>query len=81
VKSSILAAIGAQLLSGVAAGAEIKVLSTQAPEQAYRELAPLFERSSGHKVTTIFTGTLDAKKRIAAGSSTSSSWRHRRSRR
>jgi molybdate transport system substrate-binding protein len=69
MKSIILAAVGAQLVSGVAAAVEIKVLSTQAPEQAYRELAPLFERSSGHKVTTVFTGTLDAKKRLAAGES------------
>jgi molybdate transport system substrate-binding protein len=52
---------------GVASAAEITVLSTQATEQAYRELLPQFEQASGHKVTTTFTGTLDAKKRIAAG--------------
>ncbi len=28
---------------------------------------PQFEQASGHKVTTIFTGTLDANKRLAAG--------------
>ena len=28
---------------------------------------PQFEKATGHKVTTIFTGTLDAQKRIAAG--------------
>src|SRR5260221_7054453 len=61
------AAAGALLLSSVASAAEIKVLSTQATEQAYRELVPQFERASGHKVTTIFTGTLDADKRLAAG--------------
>ena len=58
--------VAAALLPGAA---EIKVLSTQATEQAYRELAPQFERASGHKVTTIFTGTLDVQKRIAAGES------------
>jgi len=47
--------------------AEIKVLSTQATEQSYRELVPQFEKATGHKVTTIFTGTLDADKRLAAG--------------
>jgi molybdate transport system substrate-binding protein len=68
MKSSIVfAAMTALLLPGVAGAAEIKVLSTQAPEEAYRELVPQFEKASGHKVTTIFTGTLDVQKRIAAG--------------
>ena len=61
--------MAAVLLPGAAGAAEIKVLSTQATEQAYRELAPQFEQASGHKVTTIFTGTLDVQKRIAAGES------------
>jgi len=63
----IAAALSVLLLSSVASAAEIKVLSTQATEQAYRELVPRFERATGHKVTTIFTGTLDADKRLAAG--------------
>jgi molybdate transport system substrate-binding protein len=63
----IAAALSVLLLSSVASAAEIKVLSTQATEQAYRELVPQFERATGHKVTTIFTGTLDADKRLAAG--------------
>src|SRR5262245_62678743 len=49
--------------------AEIKVLSTQATEEAYRELVPQFEKASGHKVTTVFTGTLAAQKRLADGES------------
>ena len=49
--------------------AEIKVLSTQATEESYKELVPQFEKATGHKVTTIFTGTLDANKRLAAGES------------
>src|SRR6185295_10758516 len=63
----VVAALGALLLSTAAYAAEIKVLSTQAVEGAYRELVPQFEKASGHKVITIFTGTLDAQKRIAAG--------------
>jgi molybdate transport system substrate-binding protein len=55
------------MVSGTLNAAEIKVLSTQATEQSYRELVPQFEKETGHKVTTIFTGTLDVKKRIAAG--------------
>jgi molybdate transport system substrate-binding protein len=55
-------------LGGSMAGAvEITVLSTQATEQAYRELVPQFEQATGDTVKTTFTGTLDAKKRIAAG--------------
>jgi len=67
MKWPCLIAAAAALLSGIASAAEIKVLSTQATEQSYRELLPLFEKASGHKVTTIFTGTLDADKRVAAG--------------
>ncbi len=68
MKSGILAAVtGALLIPGAVNAAEIKVLSTQATEQSYRELVPQFEKMTGHKVTTIFTGTLDADKRLAAG--------------
>jgi molybdate transport system substrate-binding protein len=63
----VVAAAAAVLPHGISDAAEIRVLSTQATEQAYRELAPRFEKESGHKVTTIFTGTLDLQKRIAAG--------------
>ncbi|MBV8242672.1 MAG: substrate-binding domain-containing protein [Hyphomicrobiales bacterium] len=55
------------LFAGAVHAAEIRVLSTQATEQVYRELVPQFEKASGHKVTTVFTGTLDANKRLAAG--------------
>jgi molybdate transport system substrate-binding protein len=59
----------AMLLSGMAAAnaVEITVLSTQATEQAYRELIPQFEKATGNTVKITYTGTLDAKKRIAAG--------------
>ena len=69
MKSSFAVVAAALLLPAAAGAAEIKVLSTQAAEQAYRELAPQFEQTSGHKVTTIFTGTLDVQKRIAGGES------------
>jgi len=48
-------------------GVEITVLSSQATEQAYRELQPQFEKSSGHTVKTTIAGTVDLKKRVAAG--------------
>jgi molybdate transport system substrate-binding protein len=63
----LITATSALLLSSLAGAAEIKVLSTQATEEAYRELVPQFEKDTGHKVTTVFTGTLDANKRLAAG--------------
>jgi molybdate transport system substrate-binding protein len=65
--SIMAAAAGALIASGVAHATEIKVLSTQAAEQAYRELVPQFEAATGHKVSTVFTGTLDVQKRIGAG--------------
>ena len=64
---SLMTAAAALLLSGLANAAEIKVLSTQATEEAYKELVPQFEKVSGHKVITVFTGTLDVQKRIGAG--------------
>jgi molybdate transport system substrate-binding protein len=68
MKTALPIAVAALLLSGAAgAAAEIKVLSTQATEEAYKELAPQFEKASGHKVTTVFTGTLDALKRLSNG--------------
>jgi molybdate transport system substrate-binding protein len=67
MKTGIVAIVSAALISlGGESAAEIKVLSTQATEQSYRELIPLFEKATGHKVTTLFTGTLDADKRVAA---------------
>jgi molybdate transport system substrate-binding protein len=67
MKTALSIAAAAVLLSGAAGAAEIKVLSTQATEEAYKELVPQFEKASGHKVTTVFTGTLDALKRLSNG--------------
>ena len=68
MKSRIMfAAAGILLVSVTLHAAEIKVLSTQAIQGIYRELVPQFEAATGHKVTTIFTGTLDVQRRIDAG--------------
>src|SRR5471032_1197762 len=53
--------------AGMANAVEITVLSTQATEKAYGDLLPQFEKATGHTVKITYTGTLDAKKRIAAG--------------
>src|SRR2546422_9469648 len=67
--AAIVAAASALLFSGMAEAAEIKVLSTQATQEAYLELAAQFEKATGHKVTTVFTGTLNVQKRLADGES------------
>ncbi|MEI6301953.1 MAG: molybdate ABC transporter substrate-binding protein [Betaproteobacteria bacterium] len=64
---TIIAIAGALLLSGIAAAAEIKVVSTQATEPAYLELVAQFEKLTGHKVASIFSGTLNVQKRLADG--------------
>ena len=46
---------------------EIKVLSSIATREAYLELVPPFERASGHKVTTTWSGTTAIMKTMAAG--------------
>ncbi len=66
---SLSAVAGALLACGAVQAAEIKVISTRATEELYRELVPQFERATGHKVTTSFTGTLGVQERIAAGES------------
>src|SRR5437773_4269495 len=69
MKTAVVAAASALLLSGMASTAEIKVLSTQATQEAYLELVAQFEKATGHKVATIFTGTLNVQKRLADGES------------
>src|SRR6266581_6799557 len=64
---AVVAAVSALLFSGMAEAAEIKVLSTQATQEAYLELAAQFEKATGHKFTTVFTGTLNVQKRLADG--------------
>ena len=68
MKSSIIAAVTGALLSfGAAGAAEIHVASTQATQEAYLELVAQFEKATGHKVTTFFSGTLNVQKRLADG--------------
>lgn len=46
---------------------EIRVLSSIATREAYNELVPQFETSSGHKITTTWAGTTAIMQRMAAG--------------
>jgi len=67
--ASIVAAASALLLSGMAGAAEIKVVSTQATQEAYVELVAQFEKATGHTVTNVFSGTINVAKRLADGES------------
>src|SRR4029450_1482266 len=65
--ASLIAAASASLLSATANAAEISVISTQATQEADVELVAQFEKASGHKVTTFFSGTLNVQKKLADG--------------
>jgi molybdate transport system substrate-binding protein len=45
----------------------IAVLSSLATREAYLELVPQFEQSTGSKIATTWAGTVDINKRMAAG--------------
>ena len=66
IASIIVAACGLLLSAMVNAG-EISVISTQATQEAYHELVAQFEKASGHKVNTFFSGTLNVQKKLADG--------------
>lgn len=63
---AIVAALSATL-APAAGAAEIKVIASNAVREPYRELVPIFERSTGHKVTIDWGGTVDIVKRIGGG--------------
>jgi molybdate transport system substrate-binding protein len=46
---------------------EIKVMAVNAVKGAYLELVSAFEKSSGHKVTTVWGGTEGITKRVSGG--------------
>ena len=62
-----LAAACALLISTVVRADDIKVLASAAMQDIGHELLPQFEKSSGHKVTVTWTGTVRIKERIEAG--------------
>src|SRR5690349_15786519 len=63
----VAAAACGVLLSGAVQAADLKVLASGAVKEAYNELIPQFEKSSGHKVAITWAGTVDIKKKIEAG--------------
>jgi molybdate transport system substrate-binding protein len=67
MKTLMIAATAFVLSAPMAHAAEISVMSSNAFREAYLELAPLFEKASGHKLTTRFVGSADIMKRMRAG--------------
>jgi molybdate transport system substrate-binding protein len=62
-----VAAALATALAPAASAAEIKVIASNAVREPYRELVPIFEKSTGHKVTIDWGGTVDIVKRVGGG--------------
>jgi molybdate transport system substrate-binding protein len=62
-----LCAAGAVMLAATANAAEINVISTGSFKEALGELAPTFEKSSGHRVVMIWAGTDEIMRRLSAG--------------
>jgi molybdate transport system substrate-binding protein len=69
MKLSMVAAIGllSLLLVGAAHGAELRVLSAIALQPVLEDLAPKFERATGHKVALTFATLGAAVKRVHDG--------------
>jgi molybdate transport system substrate-binding protein len=61
------AAAASLLLSSMAQAAEIKLLASAAIKEAYLELIPEFEKTTGNKVIAEWAGTPDIQKRIGGG--------------
>jgi molybdate transport system substrate-binding protein len=59
-----VALIGAATSAGAA---EIKMIASNAVKEAYLQLVPQFEKSSGHHVTVDWVGTDDVVRRIGGG--------------
>lgn len=61
------AAMMALTAAGPARAAEIKVIAANAVKESLVDLLSVFEKSAGHKVTTIWGGTNEIAKRIGGG--------------
>jgi hypothetical protein len=62
-----VAATVAAVLAPAAGAAEIKVIASNAVREPYRELMPIFEKSTGHRVTIDWGGTVDIVKQVDGG--------------
>ena len=67
MKIRFIIAAAALLVSSIANAAEIKVISIQATEEAYKELVAQFEKATGHTITTFHSGSINVSKKLADG--------------
>lgn len=68
MRREFIVAVAASLfLSYAASAAEIRVLAAGATKEVYLDLVPQFEKRSGKKAVTTWSGSADIKKRITAG--------------
>ncbi len=69
IVSAMARCLAAAMVIGMntAHAAEIKVMASAAVKEAYLDLVPAFEKTSVHKVTTIWDGTANITKRIRGG--------------
>jgi molybdate transport system substrate-binding protein len=68
MKARLIAVAACSLLmTHVAQAAEIRMLAAGAVKEAFLELVPQFESTSGNKVAATWTGSADIRKRIGAG--------------
>ena len=59
--------LGLMLLTGEATSADIRVFSGGAPREVLRQLAPEFERATGHRVEFTFQLVTEIQRKLAAG--------------
>jgi molybdate transport system substrate-binding protein len=60
--------VAAALVIGAAAqAAEVKLIGSAAVKEVVLDLIPAFEKATGHKVTTIWSGTETVTKRVSGG--------------
>src|SRR3954454_6299750 len=64
---SVLAAVIFLLFTGAAQSAEIRLFASGALKEAYLELLPNFEKTSGHSVKVVWSNTTDIRKRVGEG--------------
>jgi len=62
-----IAAVLAAALAPAAGAADIKVIASNAVREPYRELVPIFEKATGHRVAIDWGGTIDIIRRIGGG--------------
>jgi molybdate transport system substrate-binding protein len=69
IVSALIMSVAAVMAIGAsrAHASEIKVIGSAAVKEVVLELIPAFEKSSGHKVTTIWSGTEGVANRVSGG--------------